>query len=218
MKTYMLSHCYVLSVIVGKQNDYFAVAQTITTIGVEQWYSFSSGVNLYILLASSNRTGDLPGFNTTGNQGGGDQGGGDDQMSGSGSNPSQSPGQGGQVPTPFPNQGGNGQQPGSDGGGDVEEPDSGIGSGLYRWNGGGIERIQGITTNGAYSWTTFTVGSTLLAVVANFGEDGARETMSRLYSFVNGRLQPSQDISTNKGSYRCYPFPVISWHIISCVC
>ena len=95
MKTYMLSHCYVLSVIVGKQNDYFAVAQTITTIGAEQWYSFSSGVNLYILLASSNRTGDLPGFNTTGNQGGGDQGGGDDQMSGSGSNPSQSPGHAG---------------------------------------------------------------------------------------------------------------------------
>jgi G-protein coupled receptor 98 len=176
-----------------KQSDYLAVAQTITTVGAEKWYSFTNGANLYILLASSNRTGDLPQFNTS-DDGAGDQSTGDQEMSGSGINPSQSPGQDGQGPTPLPNQGGNGQQSGR--GRDIDELDSGVGSGLYLWNGGGIERIQGITTNGAYSWTTFTVGSTLLSAVANFGEDHARETISRLYSFVNGRFQPSQDIST----------------------
>ena len=197
--------------VLGKQNNFLATTQEIATVGAEQWHSFTSGVGLYVLLASSNRTGELPGFNKTnedtdqpggqngGNQGGGNQGGdqGGQDMSGSGNAPSQSPGQGGQSPTPSPGQGGNGQQPGTGtGGGTDNNSDSVTGSGLYRWNGGGLERIQGINTNGAQSWTSLTVGSNTLVAVANSGEVGARETMSRIYSFADGRVTPTQDIPT----------------------
>ncbi|CAK8694047.1 unnamed protein product [Clavelina lepadiformis] len=75
----------------------------------------------------------------------------------------------------------------------------GVHSTLYKWQ-GVYTPVQTIETDGASCATSFHVGPNIFIFISNSGQDGRRETNSRLYTMEGGRLRVVQDIRTKGAS------------------
>eukprot|EP00118_Oscarella_pearsei_P022727 m.265821 g.265821 ORF g.265821 m.265821 type:complete len:6112 (+) comp40493_c2_seq23:779-19114(+) len=153
-----------------------SIVQNLATDKVEDLTSFSYDNSIFLLLASGNRTGALQPIPTVPDDGDG----------GSGAENGTGPDTGSNTPITPDNI-------------NFQE-DPGMDSGLYRWNGGGFDRLQSISTDGAKAWVTFQLGNFFMSAVANAGSRGRTEVSSRLYQLQENNFQPTQEFFTKGAS------------------